>query len=90
MKVPALSAEEEAAAAEVEAQKEEENRLHKKKKTIPKQMSNGNRAELAAKSSEKKGESRMKKDVADDWEQACDSSEDSESESESSERICCL
>lgn len=85
LKVPALSAEEEAAAAEVEAQKKKKIVYTKKKKTIPKQMSNGNRAELAAKSSEKKGESEDEEDVADDWEQACDSSEDSESESESSE-----
>lgn len=85
LKVPALSAEEEAAAAEAEAQKKKKIVYTKKKKTIPKQMSNGNRAELAAKSSEKKDESEDEEDVADDWEQACDSSEDSESESENSE-----
>jgi len=47
----------------------------KKKKSIPKQMSNGNRAELASKPTEKV-EQDGEDDVADDWEDECDSSSD--------------
>jgi translation initiation factor 5B len=57
----------------------------KKKKSIPKQMSNGNRAELASKSTEKR-ENSDSDDVADDWEDECNSSQsDSEKDDEASE-----
>ena len=71
LKVPTLSAAEEDAAEE--AEKKKKVVYTKKKKAIPKQMSNGNRSELAVKSNERK-ESEGEEDVADDWEQACESS----------------
>ena len=85
LKVPALSNADADDSDEENASAAKKKIIYtKKKKAIPKQMSNGNRSELATKSAEKK-ESEDEDDVADDWEQACsESSDDSESESETS------
>ena len=84
IKVPALSAEAEADAEEekISAAAKKKILYTKKNKIIPKQMSNGNRSELGAKSLEKK-ESEEDYEVADDWEQACSSESESESSGES-------
>ncbi len=88
LKVPSAQEKaDDADAADNENENEKKRKIiyAKKKKTIPKQMSNGNRAELAQKASEKKeveegdGEDE---DVADDWEQACESSESDSADSD--------
>lgn len=78
LKVPTLSTEE----GVEDAETKKKVVYTKKKKTIPKQMSNGNRSELATKAIDKK--ESEDEDVADDWEQECTSSE-SESDTESEE-----
>lgn len=92
LKVPALSAQEKADADAAEAAAENEKKKKivytKKKKAIPKQMSNGNRSELTQKISEKKetNDDEEEEDVADDWEQACESDSDEDAtDSESDE-----
>lgn len=95
--IPALSGSNEASAdgeETVDGEHKKKVVYTKKKKSIPKQMSNGNRAELASNSTASKSQKETEEtddedDVADDWEQEFDSSDekkvaDSDSESESS------